>query len=79
MADVVTKILAESIAMSVRQRVDELDRAREDLEVAQARVVAQEKKLDERLAWFARIVEGIPMEKVNAADKVTEPEGKEHG
>ena len=76
MADdqVVTKLLAETIAGSVDVTRVELDRARGEVRAAEERVRTLEAKFADRVAWLARIIEGLPMDRVNAADKATQSE-----
>lgn len=72
----VTKFLSETIAGSVDVTRVELDRTRDEVREAEARVRALETKFADRVAWLARIIEGLPMAKVNAADKAAQPEGE---
>jgi hypothetical protein len=49
----------------------ELDKAREAVRIAEARVCELEAKYAERSDWLARILEGLPMSQVHAADTTT--------
>jgi siroheme synthase (precorrin-2 oxidase/ferrochelatase) len=64
-----SKIMAEAIARSIGTARDELDRAREEVRAAEKRVRDQRAKVAELEEWLARILEGVPMAKINAADK----------